>query len=191
MGDSGDDYVKALQTGRAGTAVYYTKSIVKTEQQMLLEQRLHDSGRTFETVADIACGGGTLTYHLRAAYPEARFTLSDYNPDGLELARELNGDDCDYAFGDIYALTELASDSFDLVAGKAGLPFTYNTYSASTVAGWLAGRAQRHELHEFIPEIDFEYDGRGLGTFTVQSEQGRLQISAGYLMSWAILEIEK
>jgi SAM-dependent methyltransferase len=244
MSDSGDEYVKALQTGRAGTAVYYTKSIVKTEQQKLLEKLLHDSGRTFETVADIACGGGTLTYHLRAAYPDARFTLSDYNPDGLELARELNGDDCDYVLGDIYALTELATDSFDLVccwqtlswldepatavhelvrivkpgglvyasslfnlrhdvdiysklvdhtheAGKAGLPFTYNTYSAGTVAGWLEGRARRHELHEFVPEIDFEYDGRGLGTFTVRTEQGRLQISAGYLMNWAILEIEK
>jgi ubiquinone/menaquinone biosynthesis C-methylase UbiE len=239
-----DGYLEALRTDRSATEAYYTKSVVKTEQQKMLERLLDASGRTFESVADIACGGGTLTYHLRARYPSARFTLAEYNPDGLELARQLNGDDCEYVLGDIYDLKVFPNDCFDLVccwqtfpvlddpgramrelvrittpgglifasalfnlhhdvdiyakiidhthgAGKAGLPLPYNTYSVRTVDAWLEGLVQDRRLYEFVPEIDFVHEGRGAGTYTVQSEKGRLQISAGHLMNWAILEIVK
>lgn len=244
MSDSSDGYLKALQADRAASQAYYARSVVKTEQQKMLERLLDATGRTFDSVADVACGGGTLTYHLRARYPEARFTLVEYNEAGLELARELNGEECEYVLGNIYALDDLPDDHFDLVccwqtlpvlddagralrelvriaapgglvyasalvnlhhdvdiyanvldhtqeSGKAGLPLPYNTYSVRTIDAWLDGAVQHRQLHEFVPEIDFVHEGRGTGTFTVQSEKGRLQISAGYLMSWSILELVK
>jgi ubiquinone/menaquinone biosynthesis C-methylase UbiE len=238
-----DDYVMALQASPESTEAYYRKSIAKTEQQKLLETLLRDASRPFSVVADIGCGGGTLTQHLRVLYPDASFTLADLNPDAIALARELNGPGCDYVVGDLYGLP-FASDRFDLVccwqtlswlddpesalaelvriarpggliylsslfnlrhdvdiyakvldhtrdAAAQGLAYSYNTYSAMTVAAWLEGRVRRFALHEFVPEVDFAYDGRGLGTFTVATDRGRLQVSGGYLMSWAILEIEK
>jgi ubiquinone/menaquinone biosynthesis C-methylase UbiE len=239
-----DKYIKALQKGKEETAAYYKKSLVKTEQQKFLEKLLSDSGKKFPKIADIACGGGTLAYHLRQLFPSADFTLLDYNPDGMEIAKELNGDSCHYLSGSIYDLKEIKDNTFDLVCcwqtlswldepekalheliritkpggsiylsslfnlrhdvdiyakftdhsrpeGKEGMQYSYNTYSEYSVKNWLDGRVKNYKLHEFIPSVDFSYDGRGIGTFTVNSEKGRLQISAGYLMNWAILEIEK
>ncbi len=242
--DKKNEYVDALKASGEETTKYYTKSIVKTEQQKFLEKLLADSGQSFSEVADIACGGGTLSYHLRAIFPDARFTLSDYNEEGMKLSRELNGDSCSYIQGDIYNLSALPDNKFDLVCcwqtlswlddaekavhelmritkpggkifasslfnlnhdvdiyakvldhtrpnGELGLAFPYNTYSAKTVGKWLDGRAKTFKLHEFVPSIDFSYEGRGIGTFTINSDKGRLQISAGYLMNWSVLEIEK
>lgn len=240
----GDDYIKALQASKAETEAYYKKSIVKTEQQKFLEALLAASGKQFSDVADIACGGGTLSYHLRTMFPGAHFTLVEYNEDGLKIARELNGEGCAYLEGNIYDLANIPSGNFDLVCcwqtlswldepqraldelvritkpggriyasslfnlrhdvditaklldhtrpgGEQNTGFTYNTYSARTVKSWLDGKVSDFHLHEFIPQIDFHHDGRGIGTFTVQTPNGRLQVSAGYLMNWAVLEIEK
>jgi ubiquinone/menaquinone biosynthesis C-methylase UbiE len=244
MTEKDDEYVKGLQARSEKTKEYYKKSIVKTEQQKFLEKLLADSRNSFSEIADIACGGGTLSYHLRSIYPDAHFTLSDYNEEGLEIAKELNGDICSYAIGNIYDLKNFPDNKFDLVCcwqtlswlenpekalneliritkpgGKIYASslfnirhdvdifakmtdhsvdvegttpsFSYNTYSAKTVGKWLDKNVNKFQLHEFIPSIDFQYEGRGFGTFTVQSEKGRLQISGGYLMNWAILEITK
>lgn len=242
--EKGKDYVKALQASGEETAKYYAKSIVKTEQQKFLEKLLAAHSTKFKSVADIACGGGTLSYHLRAIYPDAHFTLSDFNEEGMKLAQELNGDACSYVQGNIYDLAALPDNKFDLVCcwqtlswlddpekalnelvritkpggkifasslfnlrhdvdifaklldhtrpnGELGLPFSYNTYSAKTVSKWLDKKVKSFHLHEFVPEIDFTFEGRGIGTYTVNSDKGRMQISAGYLMNWSILEIEK
>jgi ubiquinone/menaquinone biosynthesis C-methylase UbiE len=242
--DKGKEYVKALQASGEETTKYYTKSIVKTEQQKFLEKLLADSGENFSEVADIACGGGTLSYHLRSIYPNAHFTLSDFNEDGMKLAIELNGETCSYVPGNIYELINLPDNKFDLVCcwqtlswldepekalneliritkpggkiyasslfnihhdvdifaklldhtrpnGELGLAFSYNTYSAKTVAKWLDKKVETFKLHEFIPAIDFTFEGRGIGTFTVNSDKGRMQISGGYLMNWSVLEIKK
>lgn len=245
MGDEqGNDYVKALQSNSEETKKYYVKSIVKTEQQKFLETLLLDSGKIFKDIADIACGGGTLSFHLRSIYPNARFMLSDFNEDGLKLAQDLNGPACTYIQANIYNLKDIPDNKYDLVCcwqtlswldepekalqeliritkpgGKiyasslfnlhhnvdifaklldhsqsndsAGFEFSYNTYSSKTVSKWLTNKVNKFKLHEFIPEIDFTFEGTGIGTFTVNSEKGRLQISAGYLMNWSILEIEK
>jgi ubiquinone/menaquinone biosynthesis C-methylase UbiE len=244
MNDSEDKYVKGLQARSGLTKEYYKKSIIKTEQQKFLEKLLAGSGHSFTNVADIACGGGTLSYHLRALYPNAHFTLSDLNEEGMEIAREMNGDSCAYVTGNIYSLSNFQDNQFDLVCcwqtlswlddpekalheliriAKPGgmiylsslfnihhdvdiyakmtdhsIPtdgeppsFAYNTYSAKTAEKWLSGKVNKFIFHEFIPSIDFNYEGRGFGTFTVQTDKGRLQISGGYLMNWAILEITK
>ncbi|HET6989770.1 MAG TPA: class I SAM-dependent methyltransferase, partial [Bacteroidia bacterium] len=222
----------------------YRKSVVKTEQQKLLEKLLTDTGESFSRIADIACGGGSLTLHLRQKYPDALFTLADFNPEALKIARELNtGTNCTFKQENIYSLT-FPDNSFDLVCCWQALSWldepekaldelvrvvkpggriyasslfnihhevdiyakitdhtrkgfdrdhaaTYNTYSAKLVGGWLEGKVQKFTFHEFIPSVDFFYDGRGLGTFTVKTEKDRLQVSGGYLMNWAILEILK
>jgi len=73
---------------------YYTKSLNKTHQQIFLEEeilpKLLPKGFKPNIIADIACGGGTLTYHISKIFPQAKFILLDLNPDAIELAREIN-----------------------------------------------------------------------------------------------------
>jgi Methylase involved in ubiquinone/menaquinone biosynthesis len=244
MTEKKDDYLKALEASRDETIAYYKRYVVKSEQQKFLEQLLDSTSRSFDKIADIACGGGTLTWHLKNKYPNASFTLCDYNEDGLEIAQELNGSEhCTYLKANLYSLP-LPNNHFDLVccwqtlswldepekalnaliritkpgglimasslfnlnhdvdiyakvldhtrpSGELHLPYSYNTYSAKSVQNWTKGKVNKITLHRFVPEIDFRHDGRGLGTFTVTSEIGRLQISGGYLMNWAVLEMEK
>ena len=198
----------------------------------------------FKDIADIACGGGTLSFHLRSIYPNAHFVLSDFNEDELKMAKELNGPACTYNEANIYNLKDIPDNKYDLICcwqtlswldqpekalheliritkpgGKiyasshfnlyhnvdiyanllgysqsnelAGSGFSYNTYSSKTVSKRLTIKVTKFQLHEFIPEIDLTFEGSGRGTFTVNSEKGRLQISSGYLMNWSTLEIEK
>ena len=244
MSEQGNEYVKALQANSEETRKYYAKSIVKTEQQKFLEVLLLDSGKVFKDIADIACGGGTLSFHLRSIYPNAHFMLSDLNENALEMAKELNGPACTYIKANIYTLKDIPDNKYDLVCcwqtlswldqpekalheliritkpgGKiyasshfnlyhnvdiyanllgysqsnelADSGFSYNTYSSKTVSKWLTIKVTKFQLHEFIPKIDLTFEGSGRGTFTVNSEKGRLQISSGYLMNWSTLEIEK
>jgi ubiquinone/menaquinone biosynthesis C-methylase UbiE len=68
----------------------------------------------------------------------------------------------------------------------------YYTYSGKTIAKWLNQKVRQIKFYPFNPSIDFNYEGRGIGTYTVNTELGKkLQISAGLLMNWAVLEIEK
>jgi hypothetical protein len=47
-------------------------------------------------------------------------------------------------------------------------------------------------LEPFEIQIDIARTGRGLGTFTLHLHDGRrLQVSAGMLMNWGILQIVK
>lgn len=245
MHEQKDNYINALQVAAAETEAYYRRSIAKTEQQKMLEQLLTDRSLSCSSIADISCGGGTLSYHLMALYPDARFLLSDLNPEALRIARDLNpGSQFTFASENIYDMQGLATDTFDLVCcwqtlswldqperaldeliritkpggrifasslfnlnhdvdiyaqvtdhtrpnGELELPYAYNTYSARTTRKWLDGKVTNYELHPFVPNIDFTYEGRGIGTYTVQTLTERLQISGGYLMNWAILEIVK
>lgn len=239
-----DDYVRALRQDGSETDAYHRRAITKSEQQKFLETLLESTGRRFEHVADIACGGGALSFHLRALFPSAAFTLCDRDAEALRMAEELNGPNCRYVADDIHALSSLPTDSFDLVccwqtlswlkdperavaqllritrpgglimasslfnlehdvdirsqmldhtrpSGAAGHAYDYNTYSPNTVRSWLGGNARRHALHPFTISIDIARSGRGIGTYTVNTDQGRLQISGGLLMNWAILEVEK
>jgi ubiquinone/menaquinone biosynthesis C-methylase UbiE len=73
-----------------------------------------------------------------------------------------------------------------------GLRYVYNTYSLASVRKWVAGLVSHVHVHEFSIPIDLTYAGRGLGTYTVPVEGGRrLQLSAGMLLNWGILELQK
>ncbi len=65
-----DNYLQAAQMDKQSTKNYFAKSINKTEQQKALESLLLDSINKGELdrnaplkIADLACGGGTLSYH--------------------------------------------------------------------------------------------------------------------------------
>lgn len=73
-----------------------------------------------------------------------------------------------------------------------GMSYDYNSYSFRTVREWIFGLVADMKIHEFSIPLDLEYNGRGIGTYTVKLETGeRFQISAGMLLNWGILEIEK
>lgn len=77
-------------------------------------------------------------------------------------------------------------------SSEQGLSYAYNTYSVSSVRGWVAGLVSQVRMHAFEIPIDLTHAGRGLGTSTVRLEGGgRLQVSAGMLLNWGILEVQK
>lgn len=239
-----DGYVNALRNDAERTDAYHRSSVTRTEQQKYLEELLMAKGLAPARLADIACGGGSLSYHLRVIYPEARFTLCDKDAVALDLAKRLNGPTCDYITDDIHALSQLQDETFDLVccwqtlswisqpalavqqllritkpgglimasslfnlehdvditaqlrdrtrpSGAEGHAYDYNTFSRATVEEWVDGRASSYRLHPFMIGIDLPRTGRGIGTYTVNTDRGRLQVSGGLLMNWAILELIK
>ena len=77
-------------------------------------------------------------------------------------------------------------------SAQEGLVVPYNTYSLSSVRKWVEGLVSDIQLHEFDMPIDLQHEGRGLGTYTATLNNGkRLQVSAGMLLNWGILEIRK
>jgi len=238
-----DQYRDALQADKTESSRYYRTSVqTKTEQQKYLERLLE--GFTPQAIADIACGGGGCSYHLAQQYPNAQFTLLDYNEDALVLAREaMRGRSAAFLAGDIHHLA-LESGSFDLVvcwqtlswidgadiavrelmricrpggrilasslfnlahdvdvyarvhdhtrpSSTHGLGYLYNTYCLQTVREWVAGDADVL-IHPFDIPIDLGHEGRGIGTYTTRTVDGRrLQFSAGMLLNWGILELRK
>lgn len=119
-----DSYLSAAQMDKQSTKNYFAKSINKTEQQKALESLLLDSiaqGKLDKNapykIADLACGGGTLSYHLSSFFPNASFVLLDYNEDGLEIAKEINAEfqhRMEFVQGDLRSLP-LQDSQFDLV----------------------------------------------------------------------------
>jgi len=244
---SADSYTKGLKVDKEEFDNYFKKSIVKTEQQKYLETLFDFDTKKKYNIADIACGGGTLTYHLSKIFTNSEFTLVDYLDDALNIAKDINKDidKARYFQDDIYLLSsqpdnhydflfcwqtlswldepqkaldqliritkpggviylsslfnlehdvDIYSKVFDLTrdSGINKIPYSYNTYSETTVKSWLDKKADAFKLYKFTPGIDFHYSGKGIGTYTVNTNQGeRLQISAGLLLNWAILKINK
>lgn len=68
--------------------------------------------------------------------------------------------------------------------------FNYNTYSKKTINTWIASKVESVEFIEFTPDVDFNYDGRGIGTNTIKTIMNkRVQVSGGMLLNWYILKI--
>lgn len=244
-----DEYLKVLQKDNKISEEYYKKSLQKTEQQKFLEELLFTKERgersTCLNIGDIACGGGTLSYHLKPLYQHANFHLLDYNQDALNIAKEINKErSFSFYNGSIYDMP-FEDNKFDLVfcwqtlawiddqekvlreliriarkgtriyisslfniehdvdiycriidhtreSASYGLGVNYITLSKYTIERWLKGIVSSFEIHKFTPQVDFGYEGRGLGTFTKKLETGeRIQISAGLLLNWGVLIIEK
>ena len=74
---------------------------------------------------------------------------------------------------------------------KNGGCMAYNTYSKYIVNKWIKDKVQFFKIHKFNTDIDFSYNGKGVGTFTKECKVNKIQISGGMLMNWGILEIKK
>ena len=78
------------------------------------------------------------------------------------------------------------------ISSADGITAKYNTYCIQSLNMWLSGIITKMQVHKFIIDIDVIYNGRGLGTSTLRLESGeRIQISAGMLLNWGVLEIIK
>jgi|GEM_PF-760139 len=243
-----DEYKKSLRSDIGKTKEYYEKSMMKTEQQKLLEKLLvyDEVFHQAKNIADIACGGGALSFHLAHINNASDFTLVDYMQESIEISKKNNrkfSDRFSFSQGDIYNLN-YSDNCFDIVfcwqtlswlenpkqalnelvrvvksggkiylsslfnfnhdvdiyskvydytreSGKNGIATNYNTYSQFTVNKWLEHQVQSFKIHQFSTSVPFEYTGKGLGTYTKKSEDELMQISAGMLMNWGILEIKK
>lgn len=226
---------------------YFEKYLKKSEQQKYLESILGQKNVNNLKIADVACGGGTLSYHLKEFFPNADFYLYDYYENILSIAKKVNKDNnFHYAKSNIYKM-EIEDNLFDYTfcwqtlswlddpekallelvritrtggkiyisslfnidhdvdiyaklydntreAGKQGIGVNYNTYSYKTVQKWVYGKIENITAHKFEIGIDLPRPtAGGVGTYTQQvKETGeRLQISAGLLMNWGIIEIIK
>jgi ubiquinone/menaquinone biosynthesis C-methylase UbiE len=241
-----DSYKLALNIDTGNTSEYFLKSLIKNEQQKFLEQILLclDNLKSYN-IADIACGGGTLSFHLSKIFTNSQFTLVDYLDYSIDIAKKVNlGNDRMSFYVDNIYLLEKIGDSFDLTfcwqtlswledpklalekligitkkgghiylsslfnvnhdvdiyskvldltreSGQKQIFLNYNTYSEKTIRSWIGDKVSSIEFMEFSPQIDIEYDERGLGTHTVKTgNKKRLQISGGILMNWYILKIQ-
>lgn len=242
-----DDYLKAMQTDKELFTSFYSKSFeLKTEQVKMLEQLLQVNGSDFKNIADIACGSGSLSFHLSKTYSDSKFTLVDLNEDALLIGKQfINKPNFTFVSDSIYELNKIPSNSFDLVicwqtlswldepekalqellriakpgakiyasslfnidhdvdiyskvldhtksSSSNNLFYNYNTYSLSSIKKWINNKAKEIHIHPFHPNIDFSFSGKGIGTYTIKTEEGlRLQFSAGLFLNWGILDITK
>lgn len=116
-----NSYVKALQKDKKTTSKYYLKSLSKkTEQQKFLEKLLANEKflKPVNNVADIACGAGSLSFHLSKLkkFEKTNFELVDFNPDAIRLAKKnIKDERFKYIVGSIYNLKQQKSNCFELV----------------------------------------------------------------------------
>lgn len=112
-----DNYKKVLQLDLEFSKEYYLKSFVKTEQQKFLESILEIPSKELY-IADIACGAGTLTYHIKEYFSnnQHRFFLLDYLEESIALAKEnLSGQNFEFHVGDMCKMSHVPSETFDLM----------------------------------------------------------------------------
>jgi len=240
-------YITTIQTDKNESEIYYQKYLKdKSEQQKFLEELLLKENLNPKIVADIACGSGTLSFHINKLYPQSEFLLVDLNDEALELARHnlknlkvkfyceslydiksIEENSCDLVFcwqtlswledpqkalkellrickknGKIFISSlfnlehevDIYSRVYDLTRKTAAedMYYPYNTYSAKSIGRWLENDVKSFDIIEFVPPVDIKFEGKGAGTYTIKTENGkRLQISGGMLMNWGILIITK
>lgn len=114
-----DTYSLFLQNNKKHAEDYYKKSLQKTQQQIMLENLLLCDKNIDENlpykIADLGCGGGTLSFHLNKIFKNATFSLLDYNQNAIDIAKEINsGDNFEFNVGSIFELP-FDDNSFDMV----------------------------------------------------------------------------
>jgi len=112
-----DQYVAALQIdNKIALQKQREYHQNKTRQQCYLEDLIEQDNFEFQKIADVACGGGHLAYHLNKKFPKTKFTLIDLNEKLLSEAAQLNpGKNFCFAIGDIYNLKNIKDGAFDLI----------------------------------------------------------------------------
>ncbi len=236
------EYINLLRLNKEETAKYYLKSKAKTFQQMFLEKEILPDilPKDFipKVIADIACGGGTLTYHIKTFFPSAKFILLDMNEDALTIAKEINNDinaeflkedflntsipscSCDIVFcmqtllsvsdpkgfitklieitkkGGIFIISSLFNIEYDVDlyvkaydhTKKGNYIVNYNTFSKRTVKEWIDNKVSFWKIKPFYIPTKIEKAGRGLGSHTIETKEGKyITISGGLMLNWGFL----
>lgn len=132
-----NEYLQLLDLDKDIAIKYFTKSIVKTEQQKALEKKLPKLNKKVLEIADIACGGGTLSYHLKSIFPNSKFSLLDFCENGIERAKEINPEKKFSFFCKDMFKSGFADDKFDFV-------FSWQTL------GWIESEDAPKMLNELI-----------------------------------------
>lgn len=111
-----DQYVSALRIdGKLAKSRQKYFADQKSSQQTYLEHLLNEDKFSFFYVADVACGGGCLSFWLNKKYPHCHYTLIDLNPEFLSDAANLNtGSNFHFIMDDVYDLKEVRDNTFDL-----------------------------------------------------------------------------
>lgn len=172
--------------------------MIDLNEDLLAEARALNSGSNFcfkigniyeldsvnDEVFDLTCCWQTLSWleHPEIALKElVRIT----KPGGrLYLSSLFNLDHDVDIYSKVYDWTRDST--------KHGHYAFYNTYSMRTINQWLKELVSNIDLYVFDIDIDLPDKPRGLGTYTLNLQDGkRLQISAGMLLNWGILKITK
>ena len=111
-----DQYVSALRIdGKLAKSREKYFAEQKSSQQQYLECLLEEDNFSFIDVADVACGGGGLSYWLNKKYSHCHYTLIDLNPDLLSDASNLNiGNNFHFIKNNIYDISEVQDNTFNL-----------------------------------------------------------------------------
>lgn len=72
-------------------------------------------------------------------------------------------------------------------SSKSNLYYTYNTFSKTTFESWFKDKTTNLEFIKFSPSIDFVYDGKGIDTFTMNTDKEKIQLAGGMLLNWAFI----
>jgi len=93
---------------------YYLKYFInKSQMQLFLEEMLIPSQEKY-CIADVACGAGSLSHHLKQIYPKSDFYLFDLNEKAINLSKKMNPDaNFHFFLQDMYSL-EIADNFFDI-----------------------------------------------------------------------------
>jgi ubiquinone/menaquinone biosynthesis C-methylase UbiE len=76
-------------------------------------------------------------------------------------------------------------------SAKDNLYYTYNTFSKNTITNWLDNKVSSISFHEFSISKDLEYKGRGIDTYTIDTEEKKLQVAGGMLLNWGFIHVVK
>lgn len=76
-------------------------------------------------------------------------------------------------------------------SGQSGMSYSYNTFSRELVETWTRHLSVSVEFVRFEMPFDLPRLGRGIGTYTYNTSEGRLQCSGGLLLQWAFLMVKK
>lgn len=76
-------------------------------------------------------------------------------------------------------------------SAKDNLYLTYNTFSKNTFSKWMDGKVSSIEYHKFDTTKEFIYTGKGIDTYTVDTNEKKIQLAGGMLLNWGFIHVVK
>lgn len=90
---------------------------------------------------------------------------------------------------DVDLLTKVLDKTRD--SSKDNLYLIYNTFSKTTFDEWISSKISNLKYYKFITEKDFIYDGKGINTYTINTENEKIQLAGGMKLNWGFIDMIK